>query len=1640
MSTFTKWNGPDEEGNLSIQRDLNDVKDRMAQLELQLQSKMDAIHTNSTLAGNGTPQNPLKIQRVHTDGVTIGGNGASPHMNDLISLRQVFTDHTMRGKGIAGDPLSVIPSETTLVRTDNTLKGEGTSSNPLGLAGTDTYLDGSTNRKPLLNRGLRNGRRVLDVGNPSVRVVLDSRERPLVIDNSISNLAHRERRIAYTSDIIRKLSWQDRVTVIFENLEDVATSIDPGQKVVIDTVVGNEVIPYYFMTGDTALVMENARLYTFDQEQGVWNDQGIQLQPIPGQTAFVWFGYAKAYGEERYNRNFVLWTPKEDQKWHIADAIAGPRGAQGDPGIGFKIIGIYSTIDEAPQGNAGESVIVDSNLFVWVVASGSNPAHWELAGPIGVTPHIGPNGNWFIGGVDQGMPSQGITPHIENNNWYFGDVDTGVRAEGIDGLTPHIEVDTLPINKSLLDLMHVGLDVRGGKMVIIAKDDDYKPIIDFDPADLHNEIVSIVGVGQKDILLITSKNSLGEDVVVLRGTIKSPWGSDSEIVVTNPAFGLSTLKFQWIYNTISGVDLDYNSMFTFDDSNTYYADPLSTVITHIDYESHPMLDKLFAYIIFAYSGVEAKYWFIGDVNTGVKAEGIDGDTPYIDGGHWFIGGVNTGVKAEGIDGEDGEDGKDGVSPHIGPNNNWWIGDFDTGVTVGSGGLNPDNFVPRESIYTHVNEGKGVTQVNNTDDQVSLIHKIDFEYGPITYHENKVEVNESSVDIQSLTKDDSDVVEISSVHVSPKGIAAYSDHEDGFTFNDKKVLVEGDIEVGAGVHYEYTDVESMRIDWATFKDGDIISIPQVRTIEHPAQNGEIIFLDDIGALPIVKLCSDNDTLLMALSSTGALLLSVDGKHWIPSYISDPSATDKWTSICYGNGKYVAVNAGDDPQGYVAYSTDGIDWYYVDPDPLLEHPWQAICYGNGMFVAVSLDGSIMYSTNAETWTVTEVFDHETDVWLHIAYGDGVFIATAMSDIPQIIRSEDGINWNVIDVPSGSVCRKINYGDGVWVIISKGVITPSDHLIMSTDSGLTWVNVLSSSVEGTWEHISYDGGRFVGLLHNPIESLYKLVYSLDHGNIWIPLLELNNGVNTSQWQSLQYFKDNIFIASSYGGSLGTPQVMAYIDATYTPPQIEKIVSKDVECYIRTGSDPLTDYQIISGGAKVHLGYTDEQIVKDDWDKFKIGDVIPVSLPRTTVTRRYVYHEAELNDMTFLSSGVSATWRAVCFSYNGTWDTRGMIKAVRTNSSDYMNVLEITHNPDLISNPDYVALKPLENSGWNSICSGRFPSNDITIASTGLGSFPGQSYRSFAYSRGGGGWLTSETNNAAIYNALWIVCYGSAGTGIFVAIARGTGAIFTSVDGETWTSRTSSTTTTNGWNSICWSQARQLFVAVSSPLPGVGTPTYYVKTSPDGITWTNRTSIIGHWNKVQYIDILGLFVAIAEAGSAYPLIMVSIDGINWSYGMPSKEIDYRSFCYGNGLFVFVKSNYNEKVYLCISSDLETWTDVPIPLATSSGIAIVGYDEVAKQFVILAGGSLSGTTDNILRTSAQFTPAWTETIIETHIEKSNEIDKMYVKTGDDSSEDYQVLIPQTRTHIVNDMLTVSDNWKNYNIGDLILIPTGSEE
>ncbi|MGN0817453.1 MAG: hypothetical protein ACI4L9_00665 [Candidatus Coproplasma sp.] len=122
--------------------------------------------------------------------------------------------------------------------------------------------------------------------------------------------------------------------------------------------------------------------------------------------------------------------------------------------------------EETTNDNDPQIVAIYNSYVAYAESEGTQPLSYEdwlaqikgAAGADGLTPHIGENGNWWIGNTDTGVKAtgadgaqgatgaqgeqgisgaagaDGITPHIgENGNWWIGDTDTGVKAAGTNG-------------------------------------------------------------------------------------------------------------------------------------------------------------------------------------------------------------------------------------------------------------------------------------------------------------------------------------------------------------------------------------------------------------------------------------------------------------------------------------------------------------------------------------------------------------------------------------------------------------------------------------------------------------------------------------------------------------------------------------------------------------------------------------------------------------------------------------------------------------------------------------------------------------------------------------------------------------------------------------------------------------------------------------------------------------------------------------------------------------------------------------------------------------------------------------------------------------------------------------------------------
>ena len=117
----------------------------------------------------------------------------------------------------------------------------------------------------------------------------------------------------------------------------------------------------------------------------------------------------------------------------------------------------------------------------------------------------------------------------------------------------------------------------------------------------------------------------------------------------------------------------------------------------------------------------------------------------------------------------------------------------------------------------------------------------------------------------------------------------------------------------------------------------------------------------------------------------MLVTIKKPKWTQATLP---ASEDWPSVCYGNGKFVAVAS---YSNIAAYSTDGVNWTQATLPT--SATWQPVCYGNGKFVAMAMNSTIAaYSTDGITWTQTTMPNKLS--WKSVCYGNGKFVAMANS----------------------------------------------------------------------------------------------------------------------------------------------------------------------------------------------------------------------------------------------------------------------------------------------------------------------------------------------------------------------------------------------------------------------------------------------------------------------------------------------------------------------------------------------------------------------------------------------------------------------------------------------------------------------
>ena len=187
--------------------------------------------------------------------------------------------------------------------------------------------------------------------------------------------------------------------------------------------------------------------------------------------------------------------------------------------------------------------------------------------------------------------------------------------------------------------------------------------------------------------------------------------------------------------------------------------------------------------------------------------------------------------------------------------------------------------------------------------------------------------------------------------------------------------------------------------------------------------------------------DPDFVVDSLPSGNTLLLT-GSPRVLPAW-------KNWSSVCYGDGKFVTVANGD----IAAYSTDGVNW--TKSTLPANVTWSSVCYGDDKFVAMAdyNQNIAAYSTDGVNWTQTTL--PASEYWRAVCYSDdGIFVAVSSEIIAAY--STDGINWTKSTLPADGGWNSVCYGGGIFVAVSSEIIAA-----YSTD-GVDWTQATIPTVE--------------------------------------------------------------------------------------------------------------------------------------------------------------------------------------------------------------------------------------------------------------------------------------------------------------------------------------------------------------------------------------------------------------------------------------------------------------------------------------------------------------------------------------------------------------------------------------------------
>jgi len=197
-----------------------------------------------------------------------------------------------------------------------------------------------------------------------------------------------------------------------------------------------------------------------------------------------------------------------------------------------------------------------------------------------------------------------------------------------------------------------------------------------------------------------------------------------------------------------------------------------------------------------------------------------------------------------------------------------------------------------------------------------------------------------------------------------------------------------------------------------------------------------------------------------TATTVAYYSTNGTSW-NAMTGLPSGT--WTSIAYGNSRFVAIGNGT----VTAYSANGSSW--SNGGAVVSANYVSIAYGTGpaRFVAITggtgLSSTTAYSTDGAAWTAGTL--PQTAYWTSIAWGNGRFVAVAQGGTATAY-STDGVTWTTPNtvLPYSYAWKNVAYGQGTF-LATAAYLTPTVTAAYTGSNQISVSNTAGMSTSSTW-----------------------------------------------------------------------------------------------------------------------------------------------------------------------------------------------------------------------------------------------------------------------------------------------------------------------------------------------------------------------------------------------------------------------------------------------------------------------------------------------------------------------------------------------------------------------------------------------